>query len=273
MTFKRIAVASAVLLSSTSTLVVASPDATALVGPIAEYKMYVMEEVNQYVTATKAFTDAVKKGDVEAAKKLYAPARQHYERIEPVAELFSDLDASMDAREDDYEQGANDPTFTGFHRLEKALWADNSTQGMDKYADQLAKDTVELHKRLTSLAFPPNKVVGGAAGLIEEVAATKISGEEDRYSRTDLWDFQANVDGAQKIVDLFRPLLETENKALLSKIDDNLKTVHTTLNKYRTADGFESYEKLTDADRNKLKGPINTLAEDLSQLRGVLGLN
>jgi iron uptake system component EfeO len=273
MTFKRAVLATSLLLTMSMPYASASTDATALIGPIADYKMYVMDEVNQYVTATKAFTDAVKKGDIATAKKLYAPARQHYERIEPVAELFSDLDAAMDAREDDYEKGAKDPAFTGFHRLEKALWADHSTKGMAPYADKLAKDTVELQKRLTSLAFPPNKVVGGAAALIEEVAATKISGEEDRYSRTDLWDFQANVDGAQKIVDLLRPLLVKENKPLLSKIDTNLNTVHSTLAKYRTKHGFESYEKLTDTDRTALKGPVTALAEDLSQLRGVLGLN
>lgn len=36
-------------------------DAMALVGPIAEYKIYVMQEVKQLVEQTKAFTDAVKK--------------------------------------------------------------------------------------------------------------------------------------------------------------------------------------------------------------------
>ncbi len=79
---------------------------------------------------------------------------------------------------------------------------------MEKYADQLNSDVLELQKRISELAFPPSKVVGGAAGLIEEVAASKISGEEDRYSHTDLWDFQANIDGAQKIVDLLRPQLQ-----------------------------------------------------------------
>ncbi|MBP8221044.1 MAG: hypothetical protein KAX58_06345, partial [Aeromonadaceae bacterium] len=121
---------SSVLATSLLAPAMAKPDPAALVGPIAEYKMYVMSEAKQFVVATQAFTDAVKSGDVARAKQLYAPARQHYERIEPVAELFSDLDAAMDAREDDYEQGAQDPAFTGFHRLEKALWADNSTAGM-----------------------------------------------------------------------------------------------------------------------------------------------
>ena len=144
---------------------------------------------------------------------------------------------------------------------------------MTAYADKLAQDAAELKKRISALAFPPTKVIGGAAVLIEEVAATKISGEEERYSRTDLWDFQANIEGAQKIVDLLRPLIAKEDNALLGKIDDNLKKVHTTLAKYRNAEGFESYEKLTDADRNALKGPITALAEDLAKLRGVLGLN
>ena len=140
-------------------------------GAITAYKAYVMAETTQLVTDTKAFTDAIKAGDIEKAKALYAPTRQHYERIEPIAELFSDLDGSIDAREDDYEQKAADPKFTGFHRLEKALFGDNTTKGMDKYADQLYTDVVDLQKRISELAFPPSKVVGGAAGLIEEVAA------------------------------------------------------------------------------------------------------
>lgn len=143
-----------------------------LSGAITEYKAYVTAETAQLVAGTKAFTDAIKAGDLEKAKSLYAPTRQHYERIEPIAELFSDLDGSIDAREDDYEQKAADPKFTGFHRLEKALFGDNTTKGMDKYADQLNSDVLDLQTRISELAFPPSKVVGGAAGLIEEVAAS-----------------------------------------------------------------------------------------------------
>ncbi len=112
-----------------------------------------------------------------------------------------------------------------------------------------------------------------SAALIEEVAATKVSGEEDRYSHTDLWDFQANVDGAKKIVDLLRPLVVKEDKALAEKIDANFATVDQTLAKYKLKDGgFETYDKLSEADRKALAAMITTLAEDLSKLRGVLGL-
>ena len=64
-----------------------------------------------------------------------------------------------------------------------------------------------------------------------------------------------------------------ENGELLAKVDANFKKVDAIPAKYRTKDGFETYDKLTDADRNALKGPITTLAEDLSLLRGVLGLD
>jgi len=249
------------------------PDAMALVGPIAEYKVYVTQQVGELVSHTKAFTDAIKKGDLKKAQSLYASTRVYYERIEPIAELFSDLDGSIDAREDDFEKKAEDPKFTGFHRLEKILFADKTTKGTEPYADKLYTDVQDLQKRITDLTFPPNKVVGGAAGLIEEVASSKISGEEDRYSRTDLWDFRANLDGSQKIVNLLRPLLEKADKPLLDKIDANFKTVDALLDKYKTKDGYESYEKLTDADRIAMKGPITTLAEDLAKLRGVLGLD
>ena len=250
------------------------PSLTDLIGPMAEYKFYVTQEAAVLASETEKFAAAVKAGDLKTAQTLYAPARLHYERIEPIAELFSDLDASIDSRADDHEKKEQDPGFTGFHRLEYGLFSQQSTADLGPIADKLVGDVQELQKRIASLTVPPEKMVGGAAALIEEVAATKITGEEDRYSHTDLWDFQANVDGAAKIVDLLRPLTLKADKDLSEKIDANIKTVNDLLAKYRHADGsFETYDKLSDADRLALKGPVTELAEDLSRLRGTLGLN
>lgn len=245
-----------------------------LVGPVSDYKIFVTEKVDQLVVETAKFTDAIKRGDLATAKKLYAPTRVHYEAIEPIAELFSDLDASIDSRVDDHEAGVKAEDFTGFHRLEYSLYSENTTKGLDALADGLLKDVKDLQNRIVELTFPPEKVVGGAAALLEEVAATKVSGEEDRYSHTDLYDFQGNIDGAKKIVDLFRPQIEGQDKAFAAKVDKNFATVDKILAKYRTADGgFETYDKVKENDRKALIGPVNTLAEDLSTLRGKLGLN
>ena len=222
---------------------------------VAEYKVYVVKEVDNLVIQTQSFVEAVKAGQLDEARSLYAPTRQHYERIEPVAELFDDLDKSMDVRADDFAKKERDPNFTGFHRIEKALFTDRTTAGMGPLADKLLADVKELQKRLSTLEIPAPKM-------------------EDRYSRTDLWDFQANVDGATKIVEILRPMVASRDPALVDRVQKNIGRVNEILAKYRASDGrFESYEKLTTRDRNGLKGPVTALAEDLSTLRGKLGLD
>jgi iron uptake system component EfeO len=243
-----------------------------LVGPLAEYKLYVTHEVDALVIDTQAFVAAIKANDLAKAQALYAPTRIHYERIEPVAELFDDLDKAIDVRADDFEKKEDDPGFVGFHRIEKFLFVDKNTAAAQQAADKLVADVHELRDRVESLTIPPGKMVGGAADLIEEVAATKITGEEDRYSHTDLWDFQANVDGAQKIYTLLRPLAAKRDAAFVKRVDANFQQVNATLTKYKSGNGFQSFDKLQENDRRAMKGQITTLAEDLSTLRGQLGL-
>jgi iron uptake system component EfeO len=248
------------------------PSLLDLVGPIAEYKLYILRETDALVADTQQFVAAVKAGRLADAQRLYAPAHQHYERVEPIAELFNDLDNSMDSRADDFEQKEADANWVGFHRIEKAIFADRTTEGLAPIADKLLADTTDLQKRLSTLTITPKAMVGGAAELIEEVAAKKISGEEDRYSHTDLWDFQANLDGAQKIVTLLRPLVQARDPELAKRVDDNFVKVDAILARYRTGDGFKPYTAVTASDRNAFKGPVSVLAEDLSKLRGTLGI-
>jgi iron uptake system component EfeO len=256
---------------------VAAPSAYAapmdLVTPVSNYKIYVTKIVNQLAQQTTAFTAAVKAGDLKKAQALYAPTRVNYETIEPIAELFNDLDNRIDSRADDHEKKEEDPGFVGFHRIEFGLFEKKSTEGLAPLADQLDKDVADLQTRIKTLAIPPEKMVGGAADLVEEIAKTKITGEEDRYSHTDLYDFQANVDGAKKIVDLVRPLTTKADPKLTQAVDGNFARVDSILAKYKSGNGFVTYSNVTDADRTALRGPVTALAEDLSKLRGTLGLN
>ena len=245
-----------------------------LVGPLAEYKLYVLKEVDNLVVQTKRFTDAVKAGKLKDAQDLsLRPVSITSGSSRSPNSSTTSIRTSMRAPTISRSK-ENDPGFVGFHRLEKALFTDKTTARMQPIADRLMTDVLDLQKRVGTLTIPPNKVVGGAADLIEEVAATKISGEEDRYSGTDLWDFQANVDGAQKIFDLFHPLVAKRNADLAARIEANFTKVDGLLARYRGPDGrFQNYEKLSQSDHNALKGAITILAEDLSQLRGTLGLD
>ena len=76
---------------------------------IKTYKGYVANETAEMVAKTKVLVEAIKAGQLAAAQKAYAPAHMYYERIEPVAEVFNDLDKSMDSRADDYEKKEGRP--------------------------------------------------------------------------------------------------------------------------------------------------------------------
>lgn len=175
---------------------------------IDEYRKYVIAECDEFVKQTEGFTDAVKAGKLEEAKALYAPARMHYERIEPIAEALGDLDPNIDARENDVDAAQ----WRGFHKLEQALWQNNTTEGMTDVADRLLKDAQLLRAKVETAGIDANLLVTGAVELLNEVSSSKVTGEEERYSHTDLYDFVANVEGAQKIYELLKPELAKKTR-------------------------------------------------------------
>ena len=246
---------------------------TALDDAVAKYKTFVLEQSDLLAPRTQAFAAAVEGGDVEQAKALYAPGRIPWETLEPVAELFPEVDGAIDSRVDDHN-GPNDPKWTGWHRIEKGLWEDNSTAGLAPFAQQLVIDTNGLIAKVKVLAIAPEVMTNGAAALIEEAAQTKITGEEDRYSHTDLVTFQANLDGAKEIVGLLTPVLATApgGSRLVTEIDEKLAKVESILAPYKQGDTYVSYEQVNDATRDQLKAALADLSEELGEISGTMGL-
>jgi iron uptake system component EfeO len=234
------------------------------------YKRYVNSQTDALIGATQVFVDAVKKGDVNAAKAQYPVARTYYERIEPVAESFpNDLDPRIDLREADLEPGQK---WTGFHRLEKDLWVTGLQPDSKAMADQLISDVKELDAGVKAPEYKidSTQIAGGAQGLLDEISSSKITGEEDIFSHTDLWDFKANVEGSQTAVASVRPILDERNAELGKKVDQRFAEVEALLEKYRQGDGFISYDKVTEPQRQELSRAIDALSKEVSQVQGVI---
>jgi iron uptake system component EfeO len=239
---------------------------------VADYKTWVVAEVDALVADTRKFTDAVRAGNLAEAKRQFAPSRVRWERIEPIAGLVEEIDGKVDARVDDFE-GVADPQFTGWHRLEYILWRQSSTRGAKPFADQLDKDIATLDRQIKALEFPPAAVALGPAELIEEVSQGKITGEEDRYSRTDLWDFDANVDGSRKLFELLTPALQAKDAALVSAISSGFAEVDKSLAEYANPGGsFDPYTALAADDKTRMQAQLASLSENLARIPGVLGL-
>jgi iron uptake system component EfeO len=231
-----------------------------------DYQYYVDGQSEMLVDRTEEFVAAVKAGDVAEAKKLYAPSRVPWERVEPIAEKFGTLDPEVDAREGDVP----DKQWTGFHRIEQALWVENTTEGQDEYADELMSDVERLERKVDDVKLQASDPVFGAVELLNEVSATKITGEEERYSHTDLYDIAANVEGAKVAFDFVKPVMKRENPELVTEIEARFEDVEREIEPYRRGDGWVSYEELDEKARRELSQKIDALAEPLSRVGRVL---
>jgi len=237
---------------------------------VEHYEDYVKDQADQLLVKTQQFVDLYKAGDDDQARALYPQARAHWERIETVAESFGDLDPKMDAREADLEPGQ---TWTGWHLLEKDLWpqrAEHYTpltpQQRATYADDLLANTKTLDQRVQTMSFTVDQIANGSRGLLEEVATGKITGEEEYWSRTDLWDFQANVDGARVGFEGLEPILEEKNPQLATELETRFTDLQTLLDAQKVGDGFKTYDQLTPDQVKQLSDAVNALSEPLSEL-------
>lgn len=123
---------------------------------------------------------------------------------------------------------------------------------------------------LAAEPLSPLQLANGAKELLDEVATTKITGEEDRYSHTDLWDFAANVEGSKAAIAALRPALEERAPDLVTRLDEEFANVVAALERHRSGDGWKPHNQLTGAELKELSDAINALAEPVSKVAAVV---
>ncbi len=236
------------------------------------YKKFVENQVDTLLKDTEKFAETIKAGNLEEAKKQYPLIRMAYERSEPIAESFGELDVNIDFRLADYlEEKKTEDGWRGFHKIEKIMWEKNTTKGTEEYADQLVKDIKELKAKVATVEVTPDLMVTGAVDLLNEVATQKITGEEEIFSHTDLYDFKANIEGAEEIFKIFKPLIEKKDSKLAKDLVEKFATINGLLDKYKTDDKhYKLYTDLTKENTKELSEAVTKLGEPLSQMGVIL---
>ena len=258
--------------SSQAKVTLSSAEQKSLDKATADYKSFVQGQIDQLLTDTEKFAGVLKEGKLDEAKKMYPLIRMSYERSEPIAESFGESDVKIDFRLADYlDENKTEEGWSGFHRIEKIMWEQNTTAGTESYADQLVNDIKELKAKVATVKVTPDIMLTGAVDLLNEVATSKITGEEEIYSHTDLYDFRANIEGAEKIFELFKPLIEAKDKKLVSSLEKEFKNVNSLLDKHMTdAQHYKLYTDLSKEDTKELAEAVTKLGEPLSQMGVIL---
>jgi len=236
-----------------------------------DYASYVEAQAQLLVEAVTPLVAALKGDDLAAAQDAYKRSRAPYERIEPVAESFTigkeNLDANIDARAGDVPASQ----WKGFHYIEKGLFQDKSLDGLAPYGDELLVNVKKLQALVKGLTYQPAEIANGAVGLLDEVAKSKITGEEERYSHNDLLDFDANVEGSEQAFAVLQPGLDEIDPTLSKTVAAAFQDMQDKLDTYRTgsdASGFVLYGTLTDQDKTELSQSLQAVTEPLSRVAG-----
>ncbi len=258
--------------SSEAKVTLSSNDKKALDKATSEYKTFVEGQIDQLLTDTEKFASLLKEGKLDEAKKIYPLIRMSYERSEPIAESFGESDVKIDFRLADYmDENKTEEGWSGFHRIEKILWEQNTTSGTETYANQLVNDIKELKAKVATVEVTPDMMLTGAVDLLNEVATSKITGEEEIYSHTDLYDFRANIEGAEKIFQLFKPLIKNKDEKLVASLEKEFKNVNSLLDKHmKDSQHYKLYTDLTKEDTKELAEAVTKLGEPLSQMGVIL---
>lgn len=233
-----------------------------------EYKHWVEGQMEILLEQTQKFVALLDAGQLEEAKALYPHARMPFERSEPIAEIFGDLDPRIDNREADLEAGE---VWSGFHAIEKILWTKNTTKGTKELGQQLIADIKELKDKIPTAEVTGDLMVEGAVDLLNEISTTKITGEEEIFSKTDLYDFKANIEGAQKIFEILTPKLQAKNPDLVVELTKKFQVVNDLLATHQVGQhDYKPYNELSADETKALAEAVNKLGEPLAQMGVVL---
>jgi iron uptake system component EfeO len=252
----------------------AKPSMVAFIGPLSEFRVYLSSQGSALIKATTALEQAIEAGDLSQAQALYVPARAAYQRIAPAAQRLAELDNAINARADYFENREQDPAFVGFHRLEYALFQQRNLDGLTPVAQRLTRDVTTLKQQLLAEPLPPEQLVNIVVRNLNTLADVRASsGEEERYSHTDLNGFAANLDVARKVVELLRPMLSKSAADVLPKIDSALAAFDSELNGLKVKDGYASYDSVSAEQRKQIADKAQALADALDTIDPALGLS
>jgi iron uptake system EfeUOB component EfeO/EfeM len=242
-------------------------------GPLSEYKVYLVQQGTAAVGAAEALATAINAGDLGKARVLWKQARLPYKRIEPLAYRFSDLENAIDPVADYLEKREADPAFIGFHRIEFGLFSENSTDGLEPVAGGLVSDMGALKDRLAKAEIDPALLLAIPGDMANQLAQGGILGGEDHYAQTDLADIAANLEGIGKITGLLQNVVKPLDAELEAEIGRKLDAVQTELSRLEGKDGFPAYDNVDEATRMALAEKFRDLAEVLDRLRAVIGVS
>ena len=244
-----------------------------LIGPLENYKKYLLTEGNLLITSVKRLNKAVMDKKIDQAKLLFQDASIHYKKLELMIKLYPtedirELEKRINCLEEDFAI-INDSRFTGFHRVERELFCNGKFKDLKKYVKLLETDVTILANKIKYITISPKNILTMVPVFVNVIIPKKINGKEDIYAHNDLADAQANLDTLKTFFKILN-INEINYPTLMKDVFSNFADVYSILKKFMLNNRFMSCMNLDAFSRYTIKSHLREMTKHLMFLPKVL---
>jgi high-affinity iron transporter len=239
--------------------------------PVADYRAYVQQNLPVLLADSKRLDADLAAGNLVAAKTDWLTAHLDYEGLGAAYGTFGDYDGEIDGRATGLQNGVNDASWTGFHRIEYGLWHGRSAAALRPFGDKLVADVQALIKAFPSQTTDPNDLPLRTHEILENTLQFQLTGIADYGSGTALATASANLHGTQVVLSTLIGLIQPRDPQALKSIDGWIQVVAADLNAAHDPDGsWTALNQLSTTQRQKIDGDLGRLLEQLSVVPDLL---
>ena len=238
-----------------------------LADPIVRYQAYVADRLAVLDGQVQALSRAVTAGDLAASRADWLAAHLTYHALGAAYGAFGDAGQAIDGTASGLPGGPADPRFTGFHRVELALWSGGGTAAAVAPAARLAQDVAALRARAGRLEISANDFTTRAHEILEDTLRSRLTRRDDYGSGSGLATAAADAAATRTVVGLLRPILAQHHPDVVALLDRRLTTLDGALH---PAGAPVPLRSLGRPQRQRIDAAMGAALEELAVLPGLL---
>jgi high-affinity iron transporter len=251
-----------------------------LAGPLRAYRRYVARRIARLRHQVAQLRGAIMDGRLAPARRAWERAHLSWLSIgqdDGDYGAFGALGRAIDGTAAGYVGGARNPDFTGFHRVEYALWGHGGTHAARPPAAKLARLVTKLSAIRLAQAMPVTRTGVDTWTLrchevLEDAARDTLSGEDDEGGHTALPDLAADVAVTRRLLRLLSPLLVPRSPRLVPTARRDLARLGRELAQAQQADPDQAIARWPRAMRERIDGELGAALQTLAPVPDLLAV-
>jgi iron uptake system component EfeO len=240
-----------------------------LVPSAIAYQSWVRRHLAPLVRHTGRLRDLVDAGDLTGARSAWLTAHVDYQRLGAAYDAFGDLGDAIDGLPAGIPGGTSNPRWTGFHRVERDLWAGASAAALRSDTAALARAVGQLRTQLGTTHLDPLTLTLRAHEIDENALQFQLTGQDDFGSHTDLQSVRAELVGTGAVLHaLARPI--DQRVAGAGKIRAALRRTLATFTRATRSGAHVAVDRLPRLERERLDASLSLLTQRLAAIPAAL---